>query len=232
MATFVVAHGAWSAGWVWKKMHSRLREKGHALVVPSYTGSGERAHLASPAIGLDSHVQDILMVLEFEDLSDFILVGHSYGGMVATGVADRAAERISRLVYLDAFAPMHGQRVFDFYPEGEEARKRATAIDGWQMPPSPLPPDTAPADVAWMTPRRVPHPLASFAEPLHLKNEEPKMPRSYIYAQRHIPGDPFRQFYERARKEAWQTFEMDASHSPHVTAPDALAEILDAIARS
>lgn len=231
MATFLVAHGAWSAGWVWKKMHPLLRERGHELVVPTYTGAGDRAHLASSAIGLNSHVQDILMVLHYEDLSDVILVGHSYGGMVATGIADLAAERIAKLVYVDAFAPQHGQRVFDFYPAGEEERRRASAVDGWKMPPSPLPPDTPEQDIQWMMPRRVPHPFASFQEPLLLKNGEPKMPRSYIYAQRHIPGDPFRKCYERAKREGWQTFEMDASHSPHVTAPVALADILAEIAR-
>lgn len=232
MATFLIAHGAWSAGWVWKKMYPLLQEKGHSLIVPTYTGSGERAHLGSASIGLGSHVQDILMVLQFEDLRDVVLVGHSYGGMVATGVADGAAERIAKLVYLDAFAPQHGQRVFDFYPEGEEERRRASAIDGWKMPPSPLPPDTPSTDIEWMTPRRVPHPLASFQEQLVLQNGEPAMPRSYIYAQRHIPGDPFRRFLDRAKREGWQTFEMDASHSPHVTAPEELADILDRIARS
>ncbi|MBS4083893.1 MAG: alpha/beta hydrolase [Rhizobiales bacterium] len=231
MATFVVAHGAWSAGWAWRKMHALMREKGHSLFTPSYTGLGERSHLGSPSIGLNSHMQDILMVLQFEDLRDIILVGHSYGGMVATGVAARAPERISKLVYLDAFVPKHGQRVFDFYPAGEEERRRSSAIDGWKMPPSPLPPDTPPADAEWVAPRRVHQPLASFQEPLILDNGEPEVPRSYIYAQRHIPGDPFRQFFVRAKNEGWQVFEMDASHSPHITAPEALMEILDTIAR-
>jgi pimeloyl-ACP methyl ester carboxylesterase len=231
MATFVVAHGAWSAGWVWKKMHPLMRAKGHTLITPTYTGQGERAHLALPSTGLRMHVQDMLMVLQTEDVHDALLIGHSYGGMVATGVADQASERISKLIYLDAFVPRHGQKVFDFYSADEQARRRAAAIDGWKMLPSPLPPDTSPSDVEWITPRRLHQPLASFEEPLLLANGEPKLPRSYIYAQRYNPGDPFRQFFNRAKNEGWQTFEMDASHSPHVTAPEELAEILDMITR-
>ena len=113
MATFVVAHGAWSAGWAWKKMRPLLRDKGHELFTPTYTGVGERAHLATPEVGLETHIQDILAVLEAEDLSGIVLVGHSYGGMVATGVADRAASRIAQLIYLDAFVPRSGQSLFD-----------------------------------------------------------------------------------------------------------------------
>jgi pimeloyl-ACP methyl ester carboxylesterase len=232
MATFVVAHGAWSAGWVWKKMHPLMRAKGHELITPTYTGLGERAHLATSLIGLETHIQDMLMVLQVEDVRDAILIGHSYGGMVATGVADVAADRISKLVYLDAFMPTHGKSVFDMISPEERARRLEGVVDGWKLPPSPPPPDTSPRDVDWIAPRRTFQPLACFQEPLLLENGEPKMPRTYIYAQRHNPGDPFRQFADRARKEGWPVIEMDASHSPHITAPDALAEVLDQIAKA
>ena len=105
MAVFVVAHGAWSAAWAWKKMRPLLRAAGHELWTPTYTGLGERAHLASPAIDLDTHIADVIGMLEMEDLRDVVLIAHSYGGMVATGVADRVRERIAQLVYLDAFVP-------------------------------------------------------------------------------------------------------------------------------
>src|SRR3954462_10851679 len=100
MATFVVAHGAWQAGWAWKKMHPLLRAAGHALITPTHTGLGERSHLARPDIALETHIADVLGVLRFEDLRDVFLIGHSYGGMVATGVAGRAPERIAHIVYL------------------------------------------------------------------------------------------------------------------------------------
>lgn len=232
MTTFIVAHGAWSAGWVWKKMHPLMRAKGHELITPTYTGLGERAHLANSSIGLETHIQDMLMVLRVEDVRDAILIGHSYGGMVATGVADLAADRITKLVYLDAFVPKHGQSLFDLVSPEERERRLAGVVDGWKLPPAPPPPDTSPRDMDWIAPRRVHQPLACFQEPVLLENGEPQMPRFYIYAQRHNPGDPFRPFYERAKQEGWPTFEMDASHSPHVTAPEALAEIFDGIAKA
>ena len=114
--TFLVCHGAWSAGWAWKKVHPLMQAAGHRLVTPSYTGLGERSHLAHPAVDLEAHIQDMLNVIKYEDLRDIVLIGHSYGGMVATGVADRAAERIARLIYLDAFVPEDGQSLFDLLP--------------------------------------------------------------------------------------------------------------------
>src|SRR3954465_4521099 len=100
MATFLVAHGAWSAGWAWKKMRPLMRAAGHELWTPTYTGLGERTHLGHADVSLETHIQDIIAALETEDLTDVILIGHSYGGMVATGVADRARARIAKLVYL------------------------------------------------------------------------------------------------------------------------------------
>jgi pimeloyl-ACP methyl ester carboxylesterase len=105
MATFVLCHGAWSAAWAWKKVRPLLRAAGHEVFTPTYTGLGERAHQVSRSVDLETHIRDILAVLDCEDLRDVMLVGHSYGGMVATGVADRAAERIAKVVYLDAFVP-------------------------------------------------------------------------------------------------------------------------------
>lgn len=127
MAVFVVAHGAWSAAWAWKKMRPLLRAAGHELWTPTYTGLGERAHLASPAIDLDTHIADVIGVLEMEDLHDVVLIAHSYGGMVATGVADRARERIAQLVYLDAFVPQGGQSLFDLQSAETRAHARARA---------------------------------------------------------------------------------------------------------
>ena len=234
MATFLVAHGAWSAGWVWKKMRPLLRELGHELFTPTYTGLGERVHLARHDVGLETHIGDILGVLQFEDLRNVILIGHSYGGMVATGVADRAPERLAQLVYLDAFVPRDGQCQFDL--QSAETRSRMheaarTVGDGWRIPPNPVPLDTSEADVAWVTPRRVMQPLMTFEQPLHLTGAGERIPKVYIYCTRPAPGDVFRQFAERARSETrWRYFEIDASHSPHVTAPTSLATLLDNIA--
>jgi pimeloyl-ACP methyl ester carboxylesterase len=226
--TFLVCHGAWSAGWVWKKMHPLMQAAGHRLVTPTYTGLGEREHLANPSIDLETHIQDILNVIQYEDLRDIVLIGHSYGGMVATGVADRARDRIAQLIYLDAFVPSGGQSLFDLNKAAEPSmRDAAKSGDGWRIPPNPTPPDTPPDDAAWLAERRVAQPLKCFEMPLVLHGGEPTLPRSYIYALRAPPADTFRPFAERAQTEAgWRYMEIDASHSPHVTAPKEVMALL------
>src|SRR5689334_10931118 len=120
--TILVAHGAWSAGWVWKKMHPLMTAAGHLLITPTQTGLGEREHLATRDVDLETHIQDLLGVIKHEELNDFVLLGHSYGGMVATGVADRVPERISQLIYLDAFVPRDGQSLLDLQGGADAAR--------------------------------------------------------------------------------------------------------------
>ena len=164
-ATFLVCHGAWSAGWAWKKMHPLMQAAGHRLVTPTYTGLGERAHLANPSIDLETHIQDILNVIKYEDLRDIVLIGHSYGGMVATGVADRARDRIAQLIYLDAFVPDDGQSLLDLNePARQRMQELAKSGDGWRVPPNPTPPDTPPADLEWLTERRVDMPIKCFRD--------------------------------------------------------------------
>ena len=229
MATFVVAHGAWSAGWAWKKMHPLLRGLGHELFVPTYTGLGERGHLASPEIDLETHVADVLGHLHCEDHRGIILVGHSYGGMVATSVADRAADRIRHLVYLDAFVPRDGQSLNDLRP-GAPAHAGGGGAD-WLTPANPLPPDTPEEDVDWIMARRMAHPRRCFEQRSRLTGAVEQLPRTYIYCTRPAPGDGFRGFARRAQTEpGWSYLEIDASHNPHITVPDSLARLLDGIA--
>ncbi len=215
-------------------MHPLMRARGHRLVTPTYTGIGERAHLAHPGIDLDAHIEDVLAVLHYEDLHDVILLGHSYGGMVATGVAERAPERLAQLVYLDAFVPRDGEALLDLVsPEARAAMRKGVAEqgEGWRIPPNPVPDDTSEADRAWILPRRVTQPLATFAQPLRVSGAGDYLPRSYIYCTRAAPGDVFRQFTERARSEpGWRCHDLDASHSPNITAPEALADLLAEIA--
>jgi pimeloyl-ACP methyl ester carboxylesterase len=231
-ATFLVAHGAWSAGWAWKKMHPLMRAAGHSLYTPTYTGLGEREHLASPSNDLEMHIQDVLAVIKYENLRDIVLIGHSYGGMVATGVADRARARIAQLIYLDAFVPKDGQSLLDLNPPAVKHRmeESAKALDGWRVPPNPTPPDTSEADVKWIAERRLPQSIKCFEMPLRLRNGGIAVPRSYIYCTRPTSADPFRPFAERAKSErGWRYYEIDASHSPHITAPEKLAGLLQKI---
>src|SRR5437660_1190395 len=179
-ATFLVCHGAWSAGWAWKKMHPLMCAAGHRLVTPTYTGVGERVHLADKSVDLETHIKDILSVIKYEDLHDVVLIGHSYGGMVATGVADRARDRIAQLIYLDAFVPRDGQALVNLI--SAEARRRmqegVKAGDGWRVPPNPTPPDTSEADVKWIAARRLPQSIKCFEMALRLRDADDGLPRS------------------------------------------------------
>ncbi len=215
-------------------MRPLLRGRGHELITPTYTGLGERVHLANPQVNLETHIADVLGVMECDDLRDVVLVGHSYGGMVATGVADRANGRVTKLVYLDAFAPRDGQSIMDLQDDASRERMREairTQGEGWKIPPNPMPPDTAAEDVAFAVPRLFWQPAQCFEQKLKLTGAVDKLPRSYIYCTKARPGDVFRQFYERAKKEpGWSASEMDASHNPHITVPEELASLLHRIA--
>jgi pimeloyl-ACP methyl ester carboxylesterase len=201
---------------------------GHQFFTPTYTGLGERAHLASPSNDLETHIEDVLGVLKFEDLREVELIGHSYGGMVATGVADRARDRVARLIYLDAFVPTNGQALIDLVPPAERERLLGSVKtgDGWRVTPNPTPPDTSEADLQWITKFRMPQSVRCFEQPLRLQNEI-TLPRVYIHCTRYADKKPFAQFANRAKGDAgWQFYELDASHSPNVTAPGALLDVL------
>ncbi len=228
MAIIVLAHGAWSAAWAWKKVRPLMAAAGHQFFTPTYTGLGERAHLASRSNDLETHIQDVLGVLTYEDLREVVLIGHSYGGMVATGVADRARDRIARLIYLDAFVPANGQALIDLVPPGERQRllDSAKSGDGWRVTPNPTPPDTSPEDLQWIGKYRMPQSVRCFDQPLQLQAEL-TLPRIYIHCTRYADQKPFAQFANRAQREAgWQVYDLDASHSPNVTAPTAFMDAL------
>jgi pimeloyl-ACP methyl ester carboxylesterase len=223
MATYLVCHGAWSGGWAWKKIRALLRAAGHEVFTPTYTGLGERAHLVHPMIDLGTHIQDILNVIEYEDVRDVILVGHSYGGMVATGVGDRMPERVRCLVYLDAFVPADGQSVISLAGQG----RYSAPFEGWLIPPNPPASDTSPEDLAWVSSRRHHQPARCFSQQLRPVSGKPPFPRSYIHCTRKAGDDPFQQYADRFRDDpAWRVHALDASHSPNITAPEALAELL------
>ncbi len=231
MAIIVLAHGAWSAAWAWKKVRPLMAAAGHQFFTPTYTGLGERAHLASPSNDLETHIQDVLGVLKFEDLREVVLIGHSYGGMVATGVADRVRDRVARLIYLDAFVPANGQALIDMVPSAERQRllDSVKAGDGWRVTPNPTPPDTSPEDLEWISKHRMSQSVKCFQQPLQLQGEL-SLPRAYVHCTRYADKKPFSQFANRAEGEAgWQAYELDASHSPNVTAPTALVEVLTQI---
>lgn len=221
-ATFVLVHGGWHGGWCWKKVVPLLRAAGHEVFTPTLTGLGERSHLLAPEIGLDTHIQDIVAVLEYEDLQDVVLVGHSYGGMVITGVAQKAAEHLAELVYLDAFLPENGKALQDYAPP------TPTKEDGWRLPPPGSPQAfgvTDERDVAWMAPRLGDHPQRCMTQPVDLSPSRPgSLRQTYIQCTR-FP--PFEEAAERARRQGFRSRELFfGGHDPMITLPDELAKLL------
>lgn len=230
--TFVLVHGAWHGGWCWQRVTPLLGAAGYAVHAPTLTGLGERAHLAHRGIDLETHIADIAGVLEMEDLAGVVLVGHSYGGMVITGVADRAVERLAGLVYLDAFVPQEGECVLDFFPDAGRADiERAAAASGF-IAPTPLPAYgvTRSEDLAWAEPRIRPHPLATWTQPLTLANGETALPRAYIRCTE--PARPvFEQFAQKYRDDPrWRYREIECGHDSMIADPAGTAALLLAFA--
>lgn len=228
-ATFVLIHGAWHGGWCWKKLTPLLRAAGHEVYTPTLTGLADRAHLLSPQIGLNTHIADITALLAYEDLHNVILVGHSYGGMVITGVAEVAAQRLAHLVFLDAFIPQDGQSLFDTIPDhGAPMQKiAAEAGDGWHVPLGQATFGvTDEADIAWMATRITSQPLRSFEEPVHLTDPAAlALPRSYVLCRKDGPSR-FYPFAEQAQHAGWGYYELTACHDAMITMPEELAAIL------
>jgi len=234
MATYVLVHGAWHGGWCWQRVTPLLRAAGHEVWTPTLTGLGERSHLAGPEIDLHTHVQDIVNVLEYEDLQKVILVGHSYGGMVITGVAERAAERLTHLVYLDAFVPRDGQSLLDLVDQSRRTALQEHAQAGGGLVP-PFPVEAfgifAEADMHWVGPKLATHPFRTLAQPVRLTNAAAtKLPRTYVYCHQPAMG-PFDQFAERMKTEqGWRYRELATGHDAMVTMPRELTDLLREIA--
>src|SRR6478609_9171183 len=223
----VSVHGAWGGGWQMKRVAPLLEAKGWKVYRPSLSGLGEHYNTASPDIGLATHIDDIVNFILFEDLHDIVLLGHSYGGMVITGVADRIPERIRKLVYLDAFLPTDGESVMAIMnaPNFDITKmtKDGFIIPNWVKPGKPPPID-------------VPHPLKTFTDSIVLKNQTAaaKIPAVYILTV--DPGkrpedDEFFPFSERAKARGWPVVIMEADHVPQWRKPEITAGLLDAQGR-
>jgi len=232
MATFVLVHGGGHGGWCWKPLAQRLRARGHAVYTPTLTGLGERAHLLGPHIDLDLQIDDVVHTLAFEDLSDVILVGHSYGGMVITGVADRATDRVGHLLYLDAAWPKNGESLVEHAgPQMLAARQAARVVDGVELV---LFPGTDPlgyygvkdpAMIEWMRPRLTPHPWKCFEQKLWLKNEAAmrRIPQTHIVCTDTLPGRDVETLKRVSEGRFWT---IDTGHDLMLTEPDQVAEMM------
>ncbi len=230
MGTYVLVHGAWHGGWCWRRVTPLLQAAGHSVFTPTLTGLGERAHLASPEVDLNTHVSDVVNLLECEELQDVILVGHSYGGMVITGVSERAAARLKHVVYLDAFIPRDGQALADLLaPQFRDDLLQQAQSGGGRIPPFPVERYGvfAAADVAWVAPKLVPHPVKTLTTPVALKQPQAlALPKTYVYCNAPAMG-PFDQFVEQVQTTpGWQYRELATGHDAMVTMPRELAELL------
>jgi pimeloyl-ACP methyl ester carboxylesterase len=230
MATFVLVHGAWHGGWCWRFVRLLLRRAGHEVFAPSLTGLGERKHLARPDIDLDTHIEDIVSLLEMEDLKDVVLVGHSYGGMVITGAADRAPARVKRLVYLDAFVPENGKCTLDYVVPERAARMREEGEKVGSVTPPPLSlwGLTKPEHIDFVKPREVRHPYRTMTQKIELLNQPAlsRLPKTFIYCSSPATGS-FDQVAAKFRNDpAWKFFELKTGHDAMILMPDQVAEIL------
>jgi pimeloyl-ACP methyl ester carboxylesterase len=232
MANFVLVHGAWHGGWCWSRTVPPLRRAGHEVFAPTLTGLGERVHLASADVNLDTHVDDVMGVIECEELDDVVLVGHSYGGMVITGVAARAGARIDTLVYLDAFVPEDGQSVFEIMgaERANGIREHASRTgDGWRVDPMPAEALQVrnPDDVAWVDRRCVAQPIATFGQSIASAAAIAAVRRRVYIRADNDRVTAYAHCAEHARTAPdWDYHEILAGHDVMVDAPEALAEVL------
>lgn len=235
MSTFVLLHGAYHGGWCWRDLRPLLTAAGHRVHTPTLTGLGERRHLASRAVDLETHVADLAGLYDWEDLQETVLVGHSYGGMVAGGFADRNPERIRALVYLDAIVPEDGLAVVDYQdPARRQAFERAVAAhDGWRLPAPPVAfyGITEPAAAAWAQARCVPQPWATFTTPLALSGGADAIARKAYIRCTDTPLAYMERFVAEAEaRPDWALERLDTGHDAMITAPAALARLLLAYA--
>lgn len=235
MATFVLVPGAWHGGWCWARVAPLLRQRGHAVLTPTLTGLGDRSHLATPLVGLDTHVEDVTALLDFERCADVVLVGHSYAGQVITGAATRRPEAIGSLVYLDAFLPDDGDAAIALLPPEIAHHYRQSVEErgfGWLIPPRSL---TVlgvedPDDVEFLAPRLVPHPFKTYTDAVAVSEAARGIPAAFVECTDWMRV--FTPFRERAAARGWPTHELRTGHEAMVTAPAALADTLDALARA
>jgi pimeloyl-ACP methyl ester carboxylesterase len=243
MATYVLVHGGGHGGWCYKKVKQRLEAAGHEVFAPTLAGMAERSRLLSPAIDLDHHVEDIVAELFYWDLRDVILAGHSYGGMVITGAADRAADRIGKLVYLDAANPGNGQSLADVAgPMITTQQEYAKVVDGTELV---MLPDTYdlmwqlqdyfgvsdPTDLAWLKERLTAQPWKTFTQPLRLENEQAlaAIPQFHVVTEQNYQFNKDTELFTQATA-AGRLWRIDTGHDLMITEPDAVAAVLTEIA--
>jgi pimeloyl-ACP methyl ester carboxylesterase len=222
-SSFVLVHGAWHGGWCWQRVADRLHARGHRVYTPTLTGLADRSHLLTEQVNLTTHITDVVNLIRWEELKDIVLCGHSYGGMVVTGVADKVPERIGALVYLDAFVPESGQSMNDLRP-------RALPATGYTLPP--ITAETFRVnerDRPWVDRLCTPHPIGCITEKLALTGAYRGVQRRIYIRAANYPSPAFEPTYERLKSDlGWTAHQLPCGHDVMVDMPDALAELLEA----
>jgi pimeloyl-ACP methyl ester carboxylesterase len=227
MRTYVLVHGAFAGGWMWRELANDLRRRGHEVYTPTLTGLGERVHLATPATNLTTHIEDVLNVIRYEELNDIVLAGFSYGGMVISGVADRIPDRIAHLVYIDAELPLDGENEVEATGEEEWAKWDSIFVkEGWR---THMRIPSLSAEESARYERLEGQPTASFEEPVRLQwpVEQQPFSRTFIAATDSAAPKSIARVRDNA---AWRFFELPGGHSLHRDAPDQLASLLHDLA--
>lgn len=236
MATFVLVHGAWHGSWCWKRVRKALQAQGHDVFTPTLTGVAERSHLLSPQVNLDTHIDDVVNLIQWEELSDVVLCGHSYGGCVISGVVDRIPERISAVVYLDAFVLEDGQSLHDTLPLAQRDLQRDLALqlgDGWKVPPIPAEVfNVNPVDLAWVNRQCTMQPMATFQQAIKLSGRPDAVKNSTFILASGWNDSPFPPFCDRARAKGWTTITIACGHDVMLDRPEELTKALLGVAKA
>ena len=232
MADIVLVHGAWHGSWCWRRVLPLLWLAGHRVVPVTLSGLGERAHQLSPDITLDTHVEDVVTAMRAEECADAVLVGHSYGGMVVTGAADRLGEEVGRLVYVDGIVPLPGEAWSTRNPASVQAERRVTiARHGYLPPPPPSAFGLTGADADWVERRQTPQPGGVYDPPLPFDADRwAARPRTFVDCTTPpLPTiDPSRELVRS--QPGWEVVELDTGHDPMISAPADLAAVLLTVA--
>jgi pimeloyl-ACP methyl ester carboxylesterase len=231
--TFLLVHGAWHGGWAWQPVTDRLRARGHTVFAPTLTGLGERAHLLRPGIDLSLHIADVLGVIKYEQLSDFVLVGHSNGGCIISGVAESVPDAIRSIVFLDAFIPDNGDATIDLVQPAVQEVIQA-ALDRGE---TTIPVRDAAAfrvnekDRAWVDSLAGPHPIGVMTEKIRLTGARERIARKTYVRASGYPNVSFEKAYARVKADpTWRTYEVPGGHDVMINEPDRLTDILIEVA--
>jgi pimeloyl-ACP methyl ester carboxylesterase len=232
MHTFVLIHGGWHGAWCWSRVAKRLREDGHDVFTPSLTGLADRSHLLTDTVGLKTHVDDVVNLLKWENLSDVVLVGHSYGGIVISEVAERAAPALRAVVFLDAFLPDDGQSLAEIAaPRVRELIAQALAAGETTLAPFPATVfNLNEADRAWVDAKCTPQPLRTFTDRVSLSGARDRIARKVYVRATAYESATYDAALAQTRAAGWRTYEVPCGHDVMIDMPERLAEILVEVA--